>query len=412
MVHLVRVGIIACFIVAGLAGNAQANSAVERKFQAWLKNDVWPRAKAQGVSRKTFNAAVSGIKLNWKLPDLRPPGTKAGAPKIQRQAEFRSPARYFKQSRLNNLVATGRKHLARWDKTLDAIERQYGVPRRIIIAIWGRESAFGRAAIPHNAVRVLATQAFMGRRKKFFDKELIAALKILQQRHITPARMKSSWAGAMGHPQFLPSKYLQYAVDFDGDGRRDIWNSVPDALASIAKFLKGAGWQSGRDWGFEAAIPKAISCALEGPEQGRPIAEWVKAGARRVSGRPFPRAELKRTGFLLMPAGRSGPAYIATKNFYVLKAYNESDLYALFIGHVADRFGANKAFIGKWGKFSGFTRGDVYRMQKRLIAKGYDVGGADGLVGFKTRTAIGLWQQRNGLTPTCFPNASLVRKIR
>lgn len=412
MAHFVRLTILICLALGALAPAATANSKVERQFQTWIQNEVWPKAKAQGISRKTFKAAFAGVKLNWKLPDLRRPGSSAGAPKIQRQAEFSSPARYFKEARLNNLVATGRKHLSKWSATLDAIEKQYGVPRRIIIAIWGRETAFGRAAIPHNAIRSLATQAFMGRRPGFFEPELLAALHILEQGHITPKRMKSSWAGAMGHPQFLPTKYLSYAVDFDGDGHRDIWNSVPDALASIAKFLKGSGWQPGRDWGFEATIPQNISCAMEGPEQGRKIADWVASGAKRVSGKPFPKAELKRTGFLLMPAGRAGPAYIATRNFYVLKAYNESDLYALFIGHVADRFGANRRFVGRWSRFSGFNRGDVYKMQKRLIAKGYDVGGADGLVGFKTRTAIGTWQERNGLKATCFPSAKLIRQIK
>ena len=412
MVQIKSLVVVIGLAISILAPPAAANNNAEKRFQTWIQNDIWPKARSQGVSRKTFRAAFSGVKLNWRLPDLQKPGTQTGAPKIQRQAEFSSPARYFKETRLNNLVATGRKRLAKWSKTLDAIEKKYGVPRRIIVAIWGRETAFGNASIPHNAVRSLATLAFTGRRRAFFEPELLAALQILEQKHVTLARMKSSWAGAMGHPQFLPSKFLKYAVDFDGDGRRDIWRSVPDSLASIAKFLKGSGWQPGRDWGFEATIPQNISCALEGPEQGRKISDWVTSGAERVSGRPFPKTELKRIGFLLMPAGRAGPAYIATKNFYVLKAYNESDLYALFIGHLADRFASNKRFVGRWKKFSGFNRGDVYKMQKRLVAKKYDVGGADGLVGFKTRTAIGTWQQRNGLQPTCFPSKKLVRHIK
>ena len=412
MLSNVRIALLLCLIVVLGATPVASQGSVEKQFQSWLTKDIWPKARSRGVSRKTFQTAIRDVKLNWKLPDLRPPGTADVAPAQQRQAEFASPARYFKESRLNNLVAAGRKQLAKWQKTLDAIERRYGVPRRIIIAIWGRESAFGHASIPHYAIRSLATEAFMGRRKAFFEAEFLAALQILQQRHITPKTMKSSWAGAMGHPQFLPTMYLRYAVDFDGNGRRDIWTSVPDSLASIANFLQASGWQSDRDWGFEAKIPTGISCALEGPEQGRKIAEWVERGARRISGRPFPTGELHRTGFLLMPAGRAGPAYIATKNFYVLKAYNESDLYALFIGHLADRFGGNKPFVGKWAKVAGFNRRDVQKMQARLIGKGYDVGGADGLVGFKTRTAIGAWQQRNGLKATCFPDAGLIRSIR
>lgn len=180
MAHIARLTILICLALGALAPAATANSKVERQFQTWIQKEVWPKAKAQGVSRKTFKAAFAGVKLNWKLPDLRRPGSKAGAPKIQRQAEFSSPARYFKEARLNNLVATGRKHLSKWSRTLDAIEKKYGVPRRIIIAIWGRETAFGRASIPHNAIRSLATQAFMGRRPAFFEPELLAALSTLR----------------------------------------------------------------------------------------------------------------------------------------------------------------------------------------------------------------------------------------
>ncbi len=251
----------------------------------------------------------------------------------------------------------------------------------------------------------------MGRRKAYFEKELLAGLKILQDDHLPLARMKSSWAGALGQPQFLPSKFLAFAVDFDGDGKRDIWNSVPDTLASIANYLNKNGWQRGRDWGFEADVPASVSCALEGPDKGMKVSEWMARGVKRVKGRRFPAAEKNRKAFLLMPAGRFGPAFIATQNFYTLKTYNESDLYALFIGHLADRMGRNTPFIRNWAKFSGFSRRDVQKMQKRLEAKGYDVGGADGLVGFKTRTAIGKWQSRARRKPTCFPDTRLIRQI-
>ncbi len=385
---------------------------IERQFQTWVQTDLRPLAKKQGVSRKIFNAGFKGLSLNWKLPDLRPPGSSKRAAKKYSQAEFKSPGRYLSDKRLNPLVRLGRARLKKWQKTLNAIEKRYGVPRRIIVAIWAAESGYGRVKIPHNTLRVLATAAFMGRRKQLFRTELIAALVILQQGHISQARLKSSWAGALGQPQFMPSKFLAYAVDFDGDGKRDIWGSVPDTLASIANFLNKHGWQSGRDWGFEAKIPGSISCALEGPEQGKPIRKWVGSGARRVRGRPFPKAEINRMGFLLMPAGRKGPAFIATENFYVLKKFNESDLYALFIGHLADRYGANKPFVGMWSKLGGFSKRDVQAMQLRLEKRHVDVGGADGLIGFKTRTAVGTWQSQNNLKPTCFPDAALIRRIR
>ena len=380
---------------------------VEAKFRRWLDTDIRVEARRARISARTLDQVLGGLRLDWSLPDL------ATSPvTTQRQSEFRSPAAYFKQSRLSSLAKAGRKQLAKWDRALDVIEQRYGVPRRIIIAIWARESDYGRAKLPHNAIRALATEAFIGRRKASFRPEFLAALKIVDQGHISVDRMKSSWAGALGHPQFLPSSFLQYAVDFDGDGRRDIWNSVPDALASIANYLKLNGWQSGRDWGFETVVPANVACTLEGPDKGGKISEWVQLGVRRVSGRPFPKSELDRKGFLLMPAGRFGPAYIATPNFYVLKTYNESDLYALFIGHLADRFGADRPFVGQWQVAGGFNRRDVQLMQQRLEKKGYDVGGADGLVGFRTRVAVGAWQAKAGLSPTCFPDAGLIRSIR
>jgi len=263
---------------------------IERQFQAWLKSEIWPLAQKRNVSRQIFNAGLGSISLNWKLPDLQPPGTSKGAAKKYSQAEFKSPGRYLRENRLQPLVKLGRVRLKKWQKTLGVIEKRYGVPREIIMAIWAAESGYGRAKIPFNTLRVLATSAFMGRRKHLFRKELIAALVILQQGHISLARLKSSWAGALGQPQFMPSKFLAFAVDFNGDGRRDIWRSVPDTLASIANFLKQHGWQSGRGWGFEARIPGSISCALEGPEQGQPIRQWVDSGAQRVRGAVFSRA--------------------------------------------------------------------------------------------------------------------------
>jgi len=412
MIHFSRLLAVAVFLCVAPALAAVDRPAVERDFRAWIEADLWPRAKARGISRATFDKARPRLKLDWSLPDLRPPGAPAAAAPDYSQAEFRSPAAYFKESQLDSLARTGRGHLARWADTLTAIEKRYGVPRRILVAIWAKESAYGRASIPHNALTVLATQAYMGRRKDFFRAELVAALRIVEEGHVGVEALRSSWAGALGQPQFLPSKFFTHAADFDGDGRRDIWGSVPDTLASIAHYLAREGWQAGRDWGFEATVPPAVSCALEGPDKGKPIADWVAAGVKRVSGRPFPAPEMARTGFLMMPAGRAGPAWIATKNFYTLKSFNESDLYALYIGHLADRFSANRPFAGRWRTIGHFSRRAVQQMQKRLEARGQDVGGADGLVGFKTRVAVGRWQAENGMAPACFPDAGLVERIR
>lgn len=409
------------YLIAGLAGivllaftpiEATARPNLERQFRSWIKKTIIPKARQRGISSRVIKASLSGLRPDLSLPDLQKPGTKRGRRKSYSQSEFSSPSRYFKQSNFNIYVKMGRSRLSKWARQLQAIERRYGVSRRILVAIWARESGFGRAAIPHNAFRILATQAFMGHRKGLFEGELLAALEIVQRGDISAARMKSSWAGALGQPQFMPSKFLKYAVDFDGDGKRDIWNSVPDTLASIANYLQAHGWDGKRDWGFEALVPEKVSCALEGPEQGRKIRQWIKLGITRVAKRKFPGKELGKTGFLLMPAGRLGPAFVATGNFYVIKTYNESDLYALYIGHLADRFGKNRAFAARWRPLERFSRGAVQRMQEKLIRKGYDVGGADGLVGFKTRTSIGLWQQKHGRRASCFPGKGLLKAIR
>ncbi|MFC5387622.1 lytic murein transglycosylase [Aquamicrobium segne] len=389
------------------------SASVDEQFRVWLANDLWPQAKAQGISKKTFEAAFAGVKPNLKLPDLVMPGQKPKTPKAQHQAEFGAPGAYFAEKTVGALAAGGRSRSRTHARALLAAEQRFGVPGSIILAIWGRESGFGAAKIPHNAFEVLGTKAFMATRKDMFRKEVLAALAMLERGAISRAAMKSSWAGALGQPQFLPSSFLEHAVDMDGDSRADIWNSVPDTLGSIANYLDHHGWQKGRDWGFEVIVPENVSCALEGPDRGQKIAQWVQMGIRRVNGKPFPAHEARAQGFLLMPAGRNGPAFIVTPNFYVLKDYNMSDLYALFIGHVGDRIAyGDKSFAGRWGALDKLYRSDIAALQKALEGKGYDVGGADGLPGFKTRRSIGDWQAKNGRKATCFPDAALVRTLK
>ncbi len=398
----------------GLSGPAVAvdRGAVEQQFRGWLEHTVWPRARGAGVSRGSFDAAFSGVTLDWDLPDLVPPGSAPGVPKSQSQAEFGSPGRYFNRGSVDGATAVGRQMAQRHAATLAAVERSTGVPGRIILAIWGRESGYGRVAIPHDAFAVLGTKGFMSRRAAYFTDELVAALQIVEAGHVSGRGMKSSWAGALGQPQFMPSNFLAHAADGDGDGRADIWNSEADTIASIGSYLARHGWIPGRDWGFEVSIPAAVSCALEGPDQGRSIADWQAMGIARVSGRPFPAAELPAEGFLLMPAGRSGPGFIVTPNFYALKAYNMSDLYALFVGHVGDRiqYGVGD-FAGGWSAVGGMLRSDIAAMQRGLESRGHDVGGADGLPGFKTRRSIGRWQETEGRPATCFPDAGMAAAL-
>lgn len=393
--------------------SAAVKSRTNADFQQWLEQDLWPQARERGISRSIFDQSLSNVQLNWKLPDLVPPGTKPQMPKQQTQSEFGVPANYFRASAVDPVVNTGRAKLNIHKKLLTQIERDFGVPSGIVIAIWGRESAFGAVKIPNNGFEVLATKAFMATRKNMFRAELLAALEIVQKGYMDSAHLKSSWAGALGQPQFMPSSYLKYTVDYDGDGRRDIWNSVPDTLASIAAYLQHFGWQKGRDWGFEVIVPQNVSCALEGPDQGRTFKDWASLGIARVNGRAFPAQEMDRQGFLLMPAGRHGPAFVVSQNFYVLKNYNMSDLYALFIGHVSDRMSyGGGGFSQGWGTVGGLYRSDVAAMQRRLQKQGYDVGKPDGLAGFKTRRSIGIWQEKNGRPATCFPDKTLISAIR
>jgi len=315
------------FLQGGTAGAADTvRESVERSFQVWLTQHVWPEAGKHGVSRAAFDTAMRGVTLDWSLPDLILPGAPEKVPEAQSQAEFSSPGAYFDETRLERLVVDGRRQLVKWAATLQAIERRYGVPRAIVVALWGRESGFGSAPLTRDAVRTLATEAYLGFRKDVFEPELIAALQILARGYVDRSQLKSSWAGALGQPQLLPSQFLEYAVDFEGNGQRDIWHSVPDSLASIANDLAQQGWKAGREWGFEVEVPEAVSCAAEGPEKGKAVAEWARLGIRRVDGKPFPPAEANEIAYLVMPAGRLGPAYLVSPNFYVLKSYNNSDL--------------------------------------------------------------------------------------
>jgi len=396
---------------------------VEKSFAAWLAA-LWPDAEAAGVSRKIFEANVKGLKLNWSLPHLVLPNPAApdgpalpealaAASKPKHQPEFDIPANYFSKSTLNVLATTGRGKMGQWAPQLEAMQNQYGVPASIVVAIWGRETGFGKADMPFDALSAIATQGFMGRRPDVFRQELIVALRILEEGHATRAEMRSSWAGAMGYTQFLPSDFDKYAVDFDGDGRRDIWNSIPDALGSTGNSLHSQGWDGKQAWGYEVTLPKGFDCTEQGPDKARPISEWVKLGVARVKDRPFPEDKLADSAFLVLPAGLKGPAFLATNNFSVLKLYNNSDVYAIFVGHVADMIAANApiAFSGEWLPVERLPRDRVQRFQEVLVAKGHDVGKVDGLAGFKTRRTIGLEEQKLGLPLTCYPNQAVVNAV-
>ncbi|MBL4813609.1 MAG: lytic murein transglycosylase [Rhodobacteraceae bacterium] len=386
---------------------AQNRAEIEQNYRIWLNDVVWPLAEAQAVSTGIFERAFAGVTLNWQLSGLVFPGMDPAIPRQQSQAEFRAPANYFSRGDMAGTAAIGRQLMPGYATVLSAVEVNSGVPGRILLAIWARESGYGRVPISYNAFEVLGSRAYASS-GDYLTNELVAALQIAQAGHVPLEAIKSSWAGALGQPQFMPASFLAYAADGDGDGRADIWRSEADTLASIANFLAVHGWIAGRDWGFEVHVPSTISCTLEGPDQGRNIADWEALGVRRVSGSAFPEHERQGEGFLLMPAGRHGPAFIVTPNFYVLKRYNRSDLYALYVGNLGDRiqYGMG-SFAAAWQGLNTIYRSDIARIQQGLEALGHDVGGADGLPGYKTRRSIGRWQEAAGRPATCFPVASM-----
>ncbi|MCB1385151.1 MAG: lytic murein transglycosylase [Nitratireductor sp.] len=407
-------GKLACLLLClAMLGGPARSASIDGQFRQWLENDLWPEAASKGISQATFEAAFDGVTPNLKLPDLILPGEKVAVERDQRQAEFRAPAAYFAENIVGAVVSGGKRRLAENAATLARIERETGVPGRIIVAIWGRESAFGTAKLPHDAFQVLATKAWLATRKDYFRDEVLAALEMVERHGARPRGLKGSWAGALGQPQFMPSSFLAHARDGDGDGKADIWQSEADTLASIGGYLADRKWQRGRDWGFEVSVPESLSCKLEGPDQGRKISQWAAAGVKRTNGKPFPAGEAGKIGYLLFPAGRHGPAFVVTPNFYVLKEYNESDLYALFVGHAGDRMQyGSRPFTAPWGRVDSLLRSDIARMQRGLEALGYDVGGADGLPGFRTRRSIGDWQEKHGMKPTCFPSRELVDRFQ
>ena len=395
-----------CAVVLSAAAVGPGAFAADAAFQAWLQS-LWPQAQALGVSRATFDMATRGLEPDLSLPELVIPGRLER--KEPGQPEFvETPADYLKETTFDRLAAQGRKLNDQYRPTLAAIERQFGVAPTVMLAIFGRETDYGRARDTHNAVRVLATQAYYGKRKDKFRDEFLLALKMLDQGYVKLSDMKSSWAGAMGLTQLLPSEFYKYAVDFDGDGRLDIWNSVPDALASAAKQLVDKGWQRDLRWSYEVLAPNDVDCTIGVPDNALPIGEWLRRGFVPAYGRKLSPAERAEPASLLQPAGLYGPAFLATKNYFVIKEYNFSDLYVLFVGHLSDRILDPRPFETPWGKVAQLPTRDLDRMQQILTARGYYHDKIDGKAGMKTRAALGEYQKRKGLKVDCWPTAALL----
>jgi lytic murein transglycosylase len=395
--------ILAAFVLL-MPAAARADAA----FTQWLQT-LWPDAQAMGVSRATFESAIRGLEPDYSLPDLHIPGR---AEKPPPQAEFvQTPEQYVREASIARLAIHGRRLASQHRATLARIEKEFGVPGETVLAIWARETDYGRYSLPHDALRVLATQAWVGKRKDMFRNELLAAMKMLQD-GVPRELMRSSWGGALGQTQFLPSDYYKHAVDFDGDGRADIWNSVADTLASAAKQLKEKGWRPGEPWAIEVKLPARADCTQAEPGVTMPVADWVKRGFVPAGGRRLSPQVLSLEASLLLPEGTYGPAFLTAKNYYVIKEYNYSDLYVLFVGHLADRIAGGGPFATPWSKDKQLRTVQVEAMQEKLAALGLYKDKIDGKAGMLTRAALGAYQKANGLKIDCWPTAEVLEHMR
>lgn len=381
-------------LVAGLA--CQPAQADFRSCVAGLRS----HALAQGISAGTFDSAMQGVEPDLKILEL-----------MNNQPEFKTPVWDYLATLVDEQkVADGKAMLAKHAGTLARIEQAYGVDRHTVVAVWGVESDFGQISSGRYLPQALSTVACLGsRRQEFFRKELIATLKIIQRGDLAAEKLRGSWAGAFGHTQFMPTTYLSLAVDFDGDGRRDLVDSIPDALASTANYLKKSGWISGASWGYEVRVPQGYS----GPtgRGGKQSTEsWAGRGITRIDGSAL--VSLPPAG-LLMPAGRNGPAFLVTKNFDAAYAYNAAESYALAISVLSDRLKGRPGVRGAWPTDDrGLSRAERKTLQERLIARGYDVGKPDGAIGALTRAAIKDVEARLGLPQTGRPGGKVFDALR
>lgn len=365
--------------------------------QAFLEA-LWRDARAAGISRKTFDLALADFKPDPSIIAL-----------TKKQSEFVRPIWSYLDSAISETrLARGRAAGQQYASELAEIERKYGVDRRIVLGIWGMETNFGSYTGDKDVFRSLATLAQARYRDNFFRDELLVALKMLEDGLAKRSAMRGSWAGAMGQTQFMPSSFMKYAVDHDNDGVRDIWETIPDALASTANYLAGFGWQAGVPWGVEVSVPEGFNLARAQPMQD--FSSWASAGFTRANGSALPR---NGKATLWYPAGIRGPALLITENFRVIKRYNSSDAYALGVAHLGDRLSNGGAIRAAWPRDDKrLSPADVKDLQRRLIALGYPLGKVDGRIGELSRDAIRQQQIKLGLPADGYPTLALLHKLR
>ncbi len=368
-------------------------------FRIWLR-EFRTRAIAQGIKPRVLDAAFDGVTYDADI--IR---------RDRNQSEFSKAIWEYLDSAVSETrLRNGKSALNQYRATLEAIEARYGVEKEVVVAVWGLESAYGSYRGSTDIVRALATLAYDARRSAFFEEQLIAALKILQSGDTTARRMTGSWAGAMGHTQFMPTSYLDYAVDFTGDGKRDIWSDDPsDALASTAAYLARFGWTKGQPWGVEVTLPQGFDFRLADRKIRKPVSEWARMGVAGTNGAIADHGPAS----LLLPAGGKGPAFLIFQNFAVIERYNSADAYVIGVGHLSDRIAGGPPIQANWPRSDrALTLSERKEMQQRLTDKGFDTQGVDGRIGPLTIDAVRAYQVASGLTPDGYASMNLLKRLR
>jgi membrane-bound lytic murein transglycosylase B len=389
---------IAALIAVAMAVPAHADA----KFEAFIQNSIWPLVKKQGISRGLFDQAFAGI----TEPD--PAVLKLAG----NQPEFTSTTSAYLEKAVTPIrIETGQQMKAQEAALLSAIEKKYGVDRHILLGIWGMESNFGKDKGSMKVMQSLATLMYAGRKRDYAREQMVAAFKILKSGVRTPENFTGSWAAAMGHTQFIPTSYLSRAVDWTGDGTRDIWGSKEDALASTANYLNKSGWISGLSWGWEIDLPKGFERALIGRTNRKPVSAWIGMGITRADGGKLPKSDAK--AFVMVPQGVNGPAFLVTKNFEAIMTYNISHSYALAVGHLGDRIRGGGTIVGNWPDTTfDLSYEQRLELQRRLNNLGFDTGLVDGRFGARTYEAIIAYQKSVGLPLDGVPSVKLLQRVK
>ena len=384
--------------------NSNSTFTPNSNFQSCLAN-LRSQAVASGVSGSTYDRYTQNLSPDYSVIS-----------KLDYQPEFSTPIWDYLSGLVDDeRVEKGRQMLAQHRDVLNRVASAYGVPAETVVAVWGVESNFGDISGKYPLLQALGTLSCEGRRQSYFRGEFFATMRILQRGDLREEQLKGSWAGAFGHTQFMPSTYEELAVDFDGDGRRDLVSSTSDALASTANFLKKRGWQTGMPWGFEVKIPEGASVGGESRRNKKSLSSWVSRGFTRIDGTPIIQGNLSEgtSAGLMMPAGANGPAFLVFKNFDAIYAYNAAESYALAIAHLSDRLQGKGKFQTAWPtNDAGTSRAERREIQNYLLKKGYAIGDADGLIGDKTRQAIQQEQTKLGLSPTGRAGQQILKAFR